>query len=323
MHRVLVVGAGNIGSRHVQALARVGGPLAITVVDPIADSLELTRSRIADSPAAENGHEFEFSNELPRHVQEIDVAIIATTAAVRRQVVEDLLGTCNVRAVVLEKVLFQRIEDYQAVERLLHRHSVPAWVNCPRRLQPIYRNLKARLSGQQRLFYTCSGGNWGMASNAIHLVDHLCFLSGERDFRFSTAFLDPGHIETKRPGFKEVTGTLIGGSRGGSSIVLQSMRDATAPSTIEIVAREETFVIEESRGVLLVFSNQDGQEVERQEFRIAPQSQLTNVVIEDLLATGSCGLTPFSESVALHLPLLQALAAHFSDGTRSGVVPIT
>ena len=43
------------------------------------------------------------------------------------------------------------------------------------------------------------------------------------------------------------------------------------------------------------------------------QSQLTDGVVRQLVATGECGLTPYQASCRHHLPFLRALAAHLGE----------
>ena len=44
-YKIAIVGAGNIGSRHLQALAKVNYNLAITVIDPSNEALKLANER--------------------------------------------------------------------------------------------------------------------------------------------------------------------------------------------------------------------------------------------------------------------------------------
>ena len=65
-------------------------------------------------------------------------------------------------------------------------------------------------------------------------------------------------------------------------------------------------------------------EITEKQITIPFQSQLTNIVIEEILDTGDCGLTPYQESARLHKAFLEPLSAFFREqGFEEGLCPIT
>ena len=67
-----------------------------------------------------------------------------------------------------------------------------------------------------------------------------------------------------------------------------------------------------------------GWEWKKEHFALPLQSELTHLVIEDLLFNGSCKLTPFAESCRLHLALEEKLILYFEkQGGERGLCPIT
>src|SRR5438105_962294 len=106
---VAVIGVGRIGLRHLQGVMSVGDA-EIWVVDPSSDAL--TRARAEFTGVAEHRVPPTFATDVRDLPASIDVAIVATSADIRRAMVEDLLHGRDVRHIVLEKVLFQRLADY-------------------------------------------------------------------------------------------------------------------------------------------------------------------------------------------------------------------
>src|SRR5687767_10807061 len=104
--KVLVVGAGNIGSRHVQGLARARTPMELSIVDPVTASRELTQQRFLEV-AGEQRRLPALLEHIDEAPEAVDLAVVATQAAIRRRAIEALLGHSAVRHLVLEKVLFQ------------------------------------------------------------------------------------------------------------------------------------------------------------------------------------------------------------------------
>jgi threonine dehydrogenase-like Zn-dependent dehydrogenase len=110
MHRILIIGAGQLGSRHLQALSSVANPLTIDVIDPNGDSLAIAKERFEAMPN-NHSHSIQYHTEIPGHLT-VDIAIIASGAKVRRKIIEQLLASNSVKYFILEKILFSSREDY-------------------------------------------------------------------------------------------------------------------------------------------------------------------------------------------------------------------
>src|SRR5688500_5671616 len=112
MSHVLLVGAGALGSRYLQGLAKLDGA-SIRVVEPDPKAVEVARQRFA-----EVGGDPGALVSLPAIEGRADLAIVATSSGPRRAIVERLLQDPP-GALLLEKFLFQREEDYAAVGEAL------------------------------------------------------------------------------------------------------------------------------------------------------------------------------------------------------------
>lgn len=137
---LLLIGAGQLGSRYLQGLSAIEDPLSITVVDPSQASLALARERLADvSPAAP--HEVHFSTNLDNVPQNIDLAMLVTPAHCRARVVTELASSRQVKAWILEKLLAQNCDQLVEIEKALVSNS-QVWVNIPRRLMLWHSTLR-------------------------------------------------------------------------------------------------------------------------------------------------------------------------------------
>ena len=130
-----IIGCGQLGSRHLQAMAATplpeGMTLRLEVVEPWQGSRDTAQARLAE--VNKSGIPAAFHESVAGLPRALDLVVVATTADVRRAVVEELLGHAAVRFLVLEKVLFQAPADYKAVADLCAAKGTRAWVNCPRR----------------------------------------------------------------------------------------------------------------------------------------------------------------------------------------------
>jgi predicted dehydrogenase len=314
--KILLIGAGQLGSRHLQALASLGRPASIQVVDPSAASLNVARARWDEV----GGHDgIEFRPELGSAGTGVDVAIVATNADVRRRVVERLLALARPKYVILEKVVFQHSDDFAAVAGLFTDRGVTAWVNCPRRMWPVYQELRS--SAKFPISLEVTGSNWGLACNAIHFLDLFAYLSGAREADIEPR-LDRGLIKSKRAGFIELTGSLTAHFGNAGRAVLTSRAAGSDPVIIKVEDKRNTWELQEGKGTLTLTRIPEGEKAERS-FEVLFQSKLTNRVVEQLLRDGDCQLTPYEESRALHVPLLQVISEHLHGPGKVKPCPIT
>ena len=56
-YKIFIIGAGQIGSRHLQALRAVRIPLKISVIDPSTESLDLAKQRYEEMPKGKIEHQ--------------------------------------------------------------------------------------------------------------------------------------------------------------------------------------------------------------------------------------------------------------------------
>ena len=116
---IYVIGAGNIGSRHVQSLANSLTNLNIFVIDPNKENLKKTKNLFFSNNISNNNKiNIYFNQSINKIYHPIDLAIISTNADVRRNVIERLLSVNEVKNIILEKVAFQNMKDFDFVIKL-------------------------------------------------------------------------------------------------------------------------------------------------------------------------------------------------------------
>lgn len=324
---VALIGAGQLGSRHLQALTLIDRSINIQVVDPNRQSLKTAQERFLQMQDHHKVANLSFFQDINLLNEKIDIAIIATSSDVRRQVIEELLQGKRVSSLILEKVLFQRLNDFDEVGSLLRRRNIPAWVNCPRRIWPFYMSLKEQLVVGEKIDFLVTGSGWDLGTNAIHFLDLFAFLTDENDFAISSGYLNDSIIESKRKGYYRFSGTFQGFSKKGSSFGITSYANGDAPIQLLISGDKFHCVIRESdgSGFVKLASSATKWEWEEFEFAIPLQSQLTHLAVQEILDEGKCGLTPYLESCKIHFPFLQLLIRHHNSitGQEGEVCPIT
>ncbi|MCD4498929.1 Gfo/Idh/MocA family oxidoreductase [Chromobacterium vaccinii] len=304
MNQVAIIGAGQLGRRHLQGLVKSTELLTIHVVDPFEASRRAVEDFIAspDSGSLPAIHVHATPDALPA---KLDLVIVATTASQRLDVIEQLVRVAKIRHLVLEKFLFNDSEQYKRAASLIAEHGIAAWVNTPRRHFSVYRELREQTRDDQLLQFTVDGGDWGLCCNSVHFVDLVQFLAGETELRALEARFDADVMASKRDGYVELTGE-IAGEVGATRFTVRSIRGSTKPITVTLHYGRQTVLIAEGAGQLWRFG-QGGDDAST--FRLPYQSEMTGVIASQLLSGNGCDLTPYADSVAAHLPLLFAFAA--------------
>jgi predicted dehydrogenase len=310
MYQLAVIGAGQIGSRHLQALSQLEHKCQIHVVDPGQKSLQTARNRLAEMKENPNVVDYHFHrtvNDLPPL---LDYVVLSTSANIRLSVMRNLLSICEVRAFVLEKVLYTRVQDYIDSIDLLREFQVPTWVNCTRRAFSSYLELKDMLREQQILDFKVCGGEWGLGCNGIHFIDLIAFLSDGANLKLIDARnLDDGYIKSKRPSFVEFTGAISGCLDDGTSFEIKSVRGTDIRRLIEIRTERFTILIDEQSNELTLFDEANGQ-WEHRKFQCPFTSDVMKDIASDILINRRCSLPSHEESVSHHLPFIKALLSH-------------
>ena len=104
MTNVLVVGVGNIGSRHLQALGLINEKISVWAVDPNNSSIEIAKERFKSIPYNKNIISLKYCNHFDQIDENLDIAIVATTADIRRAVIEEMLNTVDVKYIVFVEI---------------------------------------------------------------------------------------------------------------------------------------------------------------------------------------------------------------------------
>jgi predicted dehydrogenase len=320
MNSILIIGAGQLGSRHLQALGKSQKPYIITVVDPSSAALQTTKHQwenITPLPLST----VIFVSELPNG-KSYDLVIIATTSIYRANITKQLLTDNAVQYIIFEKFLFPRLHEYAEIRDLLDTKGVNAWVNCPRRMWPSYREIFPYFQGPIRLSY--GGGAWGLGCNSIHLIDLAAYFSGTTQFEWNIDYLDPNPLQAKRSGYVEFSGMLVGTGNDGTSIVLYARAESSSPTFLELIGECAVARLDETHRQGILYRQEKQWQQEPIIVETPFQSELTNLLADDLFTNGVCFLTTYNDSSEMHTDLLKAFLVYWIRlGNSDDLCPIT
>lgn len=313
MNSIAIIGAGQLGSRHLQAIALHKEPLEIYLIDPCEKSINIAISRFNEVDQYKNKQIF-VESTVEKCPKSLFLAVISTNSRPRLQLLKQLLQQSEVKYILLEKFLFPLEHEYAEAYDVIRKHGVKAFVNCARRMWPNYQEIKKQLRKDTNICLYVQGTNWGLASNAIHFLDLFYYLSEENQITMDSSHLT--HILTnKRDGYIELAGALTGSIESTNRFKVTSNVGEGISLEIVIESEQRKYVINEPKQLLTYCNDEVSLE---KEFKVYYQSVLTHQVYEQLLVTGQCDLASFEESATLHLKLLTSFNQFL--GAKGGTI---
>lgn len=322
MYKVAIIGSGQLGSRHLQGIKTANTELSIEVVDSNIESLKTAENRYYEITANQYFKTIRFISSIDDLSNNLDLVIIATSSAPRYIITKELIEKKQVKNIIFEKVLFQNEDHYYEIYNILNTFGINAWVNCPRRMYDFYNTLKNELNNDDNLIFTVSGGEWGLGCNSIHFIDIFSYLTNQTNYTLLTNGLNNKVYPSKRTDYVEFCGILSGVTERGDIFNFISQEKSLTSPLISIMTQKKKYIIDESKAYLSSFSDNRW---ETSNISVPYQSQLTGIIIENVLLNEDIKLTTYEESMKLHLPFISSLLEFYNSitGNVSKNCPIT
>lgn len=324
MKKIAIIGAGQIGSRHLQSLAKTDIEISIEIVEPNNNAAETAKKRYEEIDKNEKITNISFCGSIDKLSTELDLVIVATNSNIRYEITKQLLKTKTVKNLVLEKVLFQEIKHYYDIEKLLNETKTKCWINHPRRMFPFYQNLKKELIGAKQISFSIHGGNWGLACNGLHFLDIFTYLSNKNSITINTDYLFKKIFTSKRENYIEFNGKLVG-TIGNHFFTLFSDENTT-PTLMTISSDKLVAFIDETNGFAKISTKANEWKWEIIQNKIIYyQSELTHLLVKELFSKDNCILPSYHEAMKLHILFIQSLLDYMEsiEGKKRKNCPIT
>lgn len=326
---ILLIGAGQLGSRHLQGLAKSVENFNVHIVDINPNNIEIAKQRFAEIESKGNVNIISTVSSVEQlNTKQFDLAIIATNADIRAEVTKELISRCSVKNIIFEKVAFQSKTQFEEIISKLKTQNIKSWVNCPRRYFDGYKRLAEELKGK-RFQITVNGEDWGLACNSVHFIDLFAFLSHSELYKINNVDLLNEVFESKRKGFIEFFGTYhLEGVNGSEAIITCNTRSETTtikPISIEIYYAGHKIVVQESANKILYFEGESEMPIREEVLGILYQSNLSGIQAEQILNDGFSMLPTIEESYGIHAPFLSMIKVHYERiiGHSVQTLPIT
>ncbi|HTA61160.1 MAG TPA: Gfo/Idh/MocA family oxidoreductase [Bacteroidia bacterium] len=321
MYSVVIVGAGNIGSRHLQSFAKSKQKISIVVIDPFQASLDVCKTRWDEANTGDKLVDVNFKKNYSGITKEVDLAIISTNSEHRYNALEEVLKHCTCKNILLEKFLFSTEEEYTKANSLINNHSCNVYVNLVRRTFDCYKWTHKELAAEKgNLTMQVVGNNWGMASNSIHFIDLFCYLSN--DVISNCDFADANStqlLDSKREGYIEFLGHLVAESNHGSKLAIACTEGIYDKINLTIKKGNTIILVEEKGDEITVHNVNNGA---TQKFPYPYQSQLTLKYFIEFVE-GKPSLVTYKESMGAHISFLHAVKNLLSATNNKQIWKIT
>jgi predicted dehydrogenase len=321
MYQLAVIGAGQLGSRHLQGLAKANLEAEIWVVDLSQESLNIAESRYNEVKSDKmKVHFITDFNKVSS--PKIDFAIIATGSKYRLQALKSLTDQCSVKYLLLEKILFPSIEEYALASQILKEKNIKAWVNCTMRMNDFFRSIKDEINGS-KFTLSINAKSAGLACNGIHYFDFFAYLADNTNIKLSAEL--SSQYESKRPGYIEFDGALNGIDEKGNMVNITSINNGTLEINYLIQTADKQIMIDEMNGEFWVKSAATNNVWKQDKFRVQYQSELSGIIAETVISNGTCKLTPYEEAEKIHLLFLNPFLEYMQQTSKEKITvcPIT
>ena len=307
--KILLVGCGNIGSRHLESLLKYEFPLDIIVIEPNLESQQSAKILISKN-SHKLKHNIVWLNSF-RNTINADLAIIATTSTNRVKIVLDLLNY-GIKNFILEKMVCQSNKEYGQLINNINHFNAKAWVNTNRRYFPFYKKIKNYIKNNDLKIYV-SSQNKGLGSNAIHFIDLFQWYLNSSEIKLNGDMLFDRIYSNKRGNdYVELAGKILGELKN-STIEIFFSPSENLPLTVEIISDDLHLIINETDEFvkkILVPQNFN------LSFKYMHVSDLTVEIIRDIFKNSDCELPSLNQSYVAHIELFRIFNQHIKKLTN-------
>ena len=318
---ILLVGCGNIGSRHLQALVKLPFKVDIHIVEKSNKSKILAKNRLKQIKFNKKNFNFFWYNSVDQLIDTSDLVIISTLSQGRADLIISLLKNKN-KKFLIEKPVCQSKQEYVNLLSQMNLFNATGWINTNRRYFESYQKIKNDLCNCKFININVVSTASGLGTNAIHFLDLFSWLINDSKIKLNGKFLNPKLFSNKRGReFKEFYGTILGSGKNNSSITLNFLPSKDESIFLTISTDSLTYVIDEL--------NQNALKIDKfgKKFNFNYQhvSESTTKIVKDILEKNKSLLPQLDESFFNHIELFRIFNLHIKKQLKGDITlcPIT
>ncbi len=326
----LIVGVGNIGFRHFQALLNCSFKQKIYIFDISNAALDKCKKyKLGTSDSNEVkyiGNFDEISDKI------IDFLILSTSADVRYELINLLCDKFYFKNIILEKYVFQSSNQFLNAHKIFKKlDKTNVYVNLPRRVNKFYKKIKRMTSKDKLIKAEVFGEDWGLACNSIHFIDIISFITDSKIRTFNLNKHDLKLSKSKRNGYVEFIGSINLEFQNKAKMTLTSSPiNKIIDKNIFIYLYFENinvFIVEGSysKPYAIIQSKVNPESVKKSFFSIDFISQSTTKIIDSLFKKNVSNLPEYKDIYKDHIKFNENLLEIYNQLEKKSAVilPIT
>ena len=177
--KILIIGVGNIGKRHLESLRKSSKIKEFYLVEKKKLENQNFERKFLNSKL----YFYKNINHLEKKIK-FDLVVISTNSDVRFKIFKFIVSNFKVKHFILEKFVFQNIKHYKYALNIIKNQKLKVFINCPMRNWPLFKKIRDK-DYKKNIKIKISGSKWGLASNAIHYIDLLIFFTNRKKIYIS------------------------------------------------------------------------------------------------------------------------------------------
>lgn len=319
---VSLIGCGQIGFRHLQALLNVKAPLNISILE----TCENAKFRVHKELPKNQRDQISWFDELEK-LPNGDVCVVATQATGRANLIEQLVSNGQTRFLI-EKMVCQSEEEYNRLLSIIDGEHIKGWVNCVRRVSTQHKQLKLQIIGLENKSFHAFAGNLGLGSLAIHILDFFSWLDGDpKKLELDGSMLHDDFFNNKRGKHLIEFAGILSGRFAETDTLFTINFHPKSHRSLQFYLEADGFSskINESANSGLILPNDENLGVSTFNVGETLVSETTTLILTQLSTTDDCELPSLAASAPIHCAIFNVLNKHlakFSD-LKSNNCPIT
>ena len=309
---ILIVGFGNMGCRHAQSLAK-SKRNKFFVIENNAANIEYYSKKVGI-----DSKELNIIENISTNLSYIDVAIVATPARPRLEISKKLVES-GIKHILLEKVVFQSVNQFLEFEKLLGERDSLAYCNFVSRYYPNYVEIKSSIGSGHQVIMTVIGGDFDIGCNALHYIDLFEYLTGSESILVDSSLECTDQLHKRGSEYRELRGKLDFASKNGDRLFISANPLIATGVVVNIYASDSIHILSHTPAIHHQVST-NLQPTKVKEYKVVNTSELTSIIVDDMIG-GRCLLPTVSQTRNAHEQLFRAANPVFS--ITNDLCPIT
>ncbi len=311
---ILVVGFGNMGCRHAQSFLS-NKENKIFIIELNDEVFANNSARIGAGEGDLERIGFEGLSD-----RKIDFAVIATSAEIRFKLFT-LVLEAGVKNILLEKVVFQSLSQFEEALKLIEKYQAKVHCNFLNRYSNCYNAIKKSIPAGVKVDFSVTGGHFGFACNALHYIDLFEYMTGNEVYLQTSNLVKSDKPNVRGAKYVEVFGQQIWKTKNGDQLFLSSDEENNSGKGSEnhIVIGDLLYIINEN--TLNQFNINGEGKIEVVKFDMPMASRLTNTLYGQM-KDGSILLPTVQETKNYHVQFFESVNASLGI-SKSESCPIT